>query len=140
MSEKILIIPWDDNEVVQMLEIILADLGFTSIVLNTLINQIELVNIEKACLAHQPKVLLTHFFEVGHPHNIYGYGFGETLCKMVRENSQIHDISLLYFFTPDYPNIHEYRGRPIPCFVDKYLNVPFSIKELEKTLKYLVTK
>ncbi len=135
MSEKILIIPWDDNEVMQMLEIILADLGFTSIVLNTLINQIELVNIEKACLAHQPKVLLTHFFEIGHPHNIYGHGFNKILCRLIRENPQTHDMRLLYFFTLDRPNSHDYRD-PFPCFVDEYLGMPFSIKELEKTLKY----
>lgn len=134
MSAKILVIPWGKNDVWTMLEMLIESWGYTSVFLDTLADQVEFSEIERACQKHQPKVLITYLFDWTSNES---YGFGNRLCDKMRKNPKTKDIKLIYFFVRD-DAINDFRG-PEPCLADAYMSLPFDIRNLEQELHNLIS-
>jgi hypothetical protein len=133
MSAKVLVIRWGNDDYWKLLEFLLESWGFTSIILDTPIDEIELNDIETACQKHQPSILITYLYDWLLNKE---YGVGDSLCNVLRSNPKTKDIGLVYFYTMDIV-VPNFRG-PLPCFADIYMHLPFIPKELEQKLRDLV--
>ncbi|MCA9945222.1 MAG: hypothetical protein KC449_17175 [Anaerolineales bacterium] len=131
MTDNILIIPWHnrDHEIVTLLNLILADLGYSVIVLDKFLPEVTSNDLEKIYHLHKPDAIITRAEE--------DVRLGEALCKLVKENLLTKNIKLLYLESLTCIEVYPVHGMNY-CKPDEYLILPFSPEELEEKLYLLL--
>lgn len=136
MPQKVLIIPWGDEDLLKLLKIVLTELGYDVVLSDIHIGQVQKEDIANTLFQYQPKVIITHLY--GYPGN-YNYGIGHDFCRLVESIPHNENVGLIYL-APRESDMGRGLFPSDPCYADEYIEIPFDFELLEQRLKALVER
>ncbi|RZJ75691.1 MAG: response regulator [Flavobacterium sp.] len=119
MAKRILVID-DDQDILSILDLLLAEQGYEAILQNTgtTANEVKLIG---------PDLILLDVRIVGF------YKTGDEICAEIKREPELNDIPILLFSAE--PDVHQ---RATSCGANGYVNKPFDIDRLlEKVEKFI---
>jgi DNA-binding response OmpR family regulator len=131
MPDKILVIPFHDNDTLKLLELCLANFGYVPIVLPS---DMETITIKSIFLTHQPKVVIA-LFDAKYTGPS---GLAHQICEMIRSNPHTMSVGIIFLVGKDNEFVRYGGYGKEPCYVNEYLTIPFSLIELKQKLHRLV--
>ena len=134
MRDKIMIVPWGDDDILQLLQISLDGWGYDLLLPNLSIEQLD--NIERFCLEQKPKVLIMSVFNNGEA-NLWDK---ETnLCKRLKETEENERIGIICLHKFD--SREDYLVKQATSnFADAYFTLPLLLNELKEKIESLIEK
>ena len=132
MRDKIIVVAWGDDDILQLLQISLDGWGYDLLLPNISIEQLD--NIERFCLEQKPKVLIMSVFNNG---EVNLWDRETNLCARLNETDENKRIGVICLHKVD--NREGYWVKQTTSnFADAYFTMPLLLDELKEKIVRLI--